>query len=85
MATDAYSMIYSNPLDGRDIELYDEDEQVTVIRVRTKMPVTPGWLAYRIAQACAGSALRDGESVSVDGLVFTIEPGIKTSILRSES
>ncbi len=72
--TNVYETIYGNPSNGRDIEFLRDKEQVTVIRVHTKEPITPGWLAYRIAQACGGTALREGESISVDGLSFTVGP-----------
>lgn len=74
--TNPADLIYTNPLSGRDCESYDDEtnEQVTVIRIKTFEGVTPAYLAWRVAQACAGSALREGESVSADGLEFTVGP-----------
>lgn len=68
--------IYGNPLNGRDILCYDREtnEQWTTLVVKTREPVTPAYLAMRIAQACGGSALREGESVAADGLEFTVGP-----------
>lgn len=68
----AIDEIYDNPDSGRDILEQSDDYQITAITVRTHEPVTPGWLAYRMAQACGGAALREGESISVDGLEFTV-------------
>lgn len=67
--------LYMNAANGRDIESFDSatDEQVTLIRVMTKEAITPAYLAMRIAQACAArGALREGESVSADGLDFIV-------------
>lgn len=67
--------LYMNERNGRDIESFDSatDEQVTLIRVMTKEAITPAYLAMRIAQACAArGALREGESVSTDGLEFIV-------------
>lgn len=76
-AHDALALIYANEHNGRDVESWDNDtdEQVTVIRVKTQEPITPAYLAMRIAQACAArGALREGESVSADGLEFIVGP-----------
>jgi len=79
-AHDDLVLVYMNAKNGRDVESFNEetDEQVTLIRVKTTEAITPAYLAMRIAQACgARGALREGESVSADGLEFTVGPKLE--------
>ena len=51
----------------------DSDAQATVMIVYTNEPVTPEYLAQRVAEACAASnALRSAEAIKCGDAFYTV-------------